>query len=232
MKKIVLSVVAIAMSMVAMATETAYVQIQLTGVNGGISNSVYLIEDDAYTSAYESGADAEKMMSQSNVNSVLMYGFVGTTPCGDIVTNNLDGVKLGLKTNQVDVNYTLKFKNASGRELKLYDAELDSVITINASTPDYAFSATMGRVAVDDRFSIGEPAPVTPGICHHYGKLQVTGMKGTNVVVKNMDDSATSIGTVAITNKYQEIDLSGLTAGQYKVDYNDGTAHTVIIKVQ
>ena len=115
MKKIVLSVVAIAMSMVAMATETAYVQIQLTGVNGGISNSVYLIEDDAYTSAYESGADAEKMMSQSNVNSVLMYGFVGTTPCGDIVTNNLDGVKLGLKTNQVDVNYTLKFKNASGR---------------------------------------------------------------------------------------------------------------------
>ena len=57
-------------------------------------------------------------------------------------------------------------------------------------------------------------------------------MKDTNVVVKNMDDSATSIGTVAITANYQEIDLAGLAAGQYKVEYNDGTAHTVIIDVQ
>jgi hypothetical protein len=230
MKKIVFSVMAVAMSMMAMATETAYVQIQLTGATGGVSNSVYLTEDNAYTSAYESGADAEKIMSQSNVNSVLMYGFVGTTPCGDIVTDNLDGVKLGLTTNQVDVNYTLKFKNFSGRELKLYDAVVDSVITINASTPDYAFTAAMGRVAVDDRFSIGEPAPVTPNICHRYGKLLVYGSKGMTVKVLNMDGTATAIADTNITKNIEvEIPLTGLADGQYKVEWN---GKTLIIDVQ
>ncbi len=228
MKKIVLSVMTLAMSMMALATETAYVQIQLTGVNGGVSNSVYLTEDDAYTSAYESGADAEKIMSQSNVNSVLMYGFVGTTPCGDIVTNNLDGVQLGITTNQVDVNYTLKFKNVSGRELKLYDAVVDSVITINASTPDYAFTAAMGRVAVNDRFSIGEPAPVAYEICHRYNALQVSGYKGGTVVVKDNTD-ATVISVVVPTRTQHTIDLSALAAGQYKVEAN---GQTLIIDVK
>jgi len=230
MKKIVFSVMAVAMSMMAMATETAYVQIQLTGATGGVSNSVYLTEDNAYTSAYESGADAEKIMSLSNSNSVLMYGFVGTTPCGDIVTDNLDGVKLGLTTNQVDVNYTLKFKNFSGRELKLYDAVVDSVITINASTPDYAFTAAMGRVAVDDRFSIGEPTPVTPNICHRYGKLLVYGSKGMTVKVLNMDGTATAIADTNITKNIEvEIPLTGLADGQYKVEWN---GKTLIIDVQ
>lgn len=228
MKKIFFSIIALAMGVAAMATQTAVVQIKLTGVTGAVSNSVYLIEDDAYTSAYESGADVEKMMSQANNKSVLMYGFVGTTPCEYVVTNNLDGVKLGLTTNQVDDNYTLTFKNFSGRELKLYDAVVDSVITINASTPDYAFTAAMGRVAVNDRFSIGEPAPVAYEICHRYNALQVSGYKGGTVVVKDNTD-ATVISVVVPTRTQHTIDLSALAAGQYKVEAN---GQTLIIDVK
>jgi len=233
MKKLFISILAVALCTSAMAASTASVRIKLVGSNPTYAvNTLFLNEDDARNSTYESGYDAESMMTLSNSYSVLIYADVEGHSCEHVATNNLDGLHIGFTTNMVDASYSLQFTNFSGRELKLYDAVVDSVITINASTPAYNFTATAGQVAVTDRFSIGEPAPVTPEICHHYGKLQVTGMKGTNVVVKNMDDSATSIGTVAITNKYQEIDLSGLTTGQYKVDYNDGTAHTVIIKVQ
>ena len=60
MKKIIISAVVLAMSVMAMATETAYVKVRLTGVTGGVSSSVTLVEDDANTSAYEPGADIEQ----------------------------------------------------------------------------------------------------------------------------------------------------------------------------
>ena len=114
MKKMFISVVALAMSVMAVATETAYVQVKLTGENGGASN-VFLTEDNAYTNAFEAGVDVEKMMSQSNSKSLLMYGLVGTTPCEDVVAANLDGTELGFTTNQLDQNYTLTFIDFSGQ---------------------------------------------------------------------------------------------------------------------
>ena len=160
MKKIFISVIALALSVMAMATETAYVQVRLTGASGG-SNSVYLTEDDAYTAAYESGVDTEKMMSLSNSKSVLMYGLVGATFCEDVVQDNLDGLYLGFTTNQVDADYTLTFVNHEGRELSLFDAVTGVTTTINASTPAYHFSveaSQVGRVQVLDRFIIGGTA--------------------------------------------------------------------------
>lgn len=152
MKKMFISVIALAMSVMAMATETAYVEIKLLGETGG-SNSVFLFEDDAYTNAFEPGADVEKIMSQANSKSVLMYGFVGTTPCEDVVAANLDGLSLGFTTNQVDQNYTLKFVDVEGRALTLYDRLLNvSTPIVNNGT--YNFTATEGRVAVNDRFFI------------------------------------------------------------------------------
>lgn len=150
-----ISVVALAMSVMAMATETAYVQIKLTGATGGTSN-VYLTEDDAYTNAFEPGVDVEKMMSQSNSKSVLLYGFVGTTPCEDVVAANLDGLKIGFTTNQVDENYTLTFIGVSGRPLRLYD-RVTKTETIIVGNGTYDFSVedfTYERVAFNDRFVI------------------------------------------------------------------------------
>jgi hypothetical protein len=159
MKKMFISVVALAMSMMAMATETAYVQIKLTGENGGTS-SVFLTEDDAYTNAFEPGVDVEKMMSQSNSKSVLLYGFVGTTPCEDVVAANLDGLKIGFTTNQIDENYTLSFIDVSGRPLKLYDRVTMTETTI-VGNGTYEFSVedfTDERLAFNERFVINRQA--------------------------------------------------------------------------
>ena len=161
MKKMFISVIALAMSVMALATETAYVQIKLTGESGGAS-SVFLTEDDAYTNAYESGADVEKMMSQSNSKSVLMYGFVGTTPCEDVVAANLDGLVLGFTTNQLDQNYTLKFIDYEGsKTLTLYDrvTKTPTVITDGGSYNFSVTAAEVGRVAINDRFVINYVAP-------------------------------------------------------------------------
>lgn len=159
MKKMFISVVALAMSVMAMATETAYVQIKLTGATGGTSN-VYLTEDDAYTNAFEPGVDVEKMMSQSNSKSVLLYGFVGTTPCEDVVAANLDGLKIGFTTNQVDENYTLTFIDVSGRPLRLYD-RVTKTETIIVGNGTYDFSVanfTYERIAFNERFVINRQA--------------------------------------------------------------------------
>lgn len=172
MKKMFIFVMALAMCVSAMATQTAIVQVKLTGVTGGLSNSVYLVEDDGYTSAYESGADVEKIMDQANSNSVLMYGFVGTTPCSYVVTNNLDGLSLGFKTNMVDDNYRLTFKNVSGRELTLYDRIENTQTTItNNGTYDFDVDASLvGQEEINDRFYINmDPADIHTVTTNDYG---------------------------------------------------------------
>ena len=172
MKKMFIFVMALTMSVAVMATQTAIVQVKLTGVTGGLSNSVYLVEDDGYTSAYESGADVEKIMDQANSNSVLMYGFVGTTPCSYVVTNNLDGLCLGLKTNQVDDHYTLTFKNVSGRSLTLYDrVENSQTPIVNNGTYNFEVVASLvGQKEINDRFYINmDPANIHTVTTNDYG---------------------------------------------------------------
>ena len=154
-----ISVVALAMSVMAMATETAYVEFRLTG-NSGLYDEMTLTEDDSYTNAYEDGADAEKIMYQANTRSVLIYGLVDGLECGDVAAANLDGLAIGFKTNMIDQNYTLSFEVAEGRELKLYDRVTKTTTTITEGA-SYAFSveaAQVGQVAVNDRFVIGLPS--------------------------------------------------------------------------
>lgn len=220
MKKIIISVVALTMGMMAMAAETAYVQIKITGENGGASN-VYLTEDDAYTSAYEGGADVEKIMSQSNNKSLLLYGFVGTTPCEQVVTNNLDELALGFTTNQLDQNYTLTFIDVEGRVLKLYDLVENQEITIT-NNGTYLFSVTaaqVGRVAINDRFVINyvAPAPLVQGICFNYNKLQLTKYDGATVEVFADGAATATVTENVVGDATYEIDLSALASGKYKV---------------
>lgn len=213
----------------AMATETSYVRVKLRSASNTYS-VVRLTEDDAYTSAYEDGADTDKMMSFANSKSILLYALVGTHNCEDVVANNVDNLWIGFTTNTVDADYYISFDQMTptSREMKLYDALLDSVIVISNTTPEYHFTATAGRVAVTDRFMVGEPAPVAYEICHRYNALQVSGYKGGTVVVKDNTD-ATVISVVVPTRTQHTIDLSALAAGQYKVEAN---GQTLIIDVK
>lgn len=231
MKKMVITAVTLAMSLMAMATETAYVQITLKGASGGESD-VYLLEDDARTPAYESGFDTEKMMSQSNSKSVLIYGLVGTTPCEEVATNSLQNFKIGFKTNQVDQNYTLTFSDKSGGTIKLKDLLTDTEIDLGSAT-SYNFSVEaglVGRHEVLDRFVINYAREADSGeleICHKDNKLELLNNPYTeNIVVKDAEGNL--VKDVPSTNTPQYIDLSDLPAGQYTVELNGGNRKFVI----
>ena len=157
---------------------------------------------------------------------VALYAVYSGTNYQTFGTKTMSELALGLKTN-ASTSYTLEVLQVLGTEtLKLYDQENNSYtdLTLGATYPFTATASTTNTT----RFIINH-APLAAGICHRYGKLQVSGSNGQSVAVKNMDDSATSIGTVAITADYQEIDLAGLAAGQYKVEWN---SQTLIIDVQ
>ena len=158
---------------------------------------------------------------------VAIYAINATTNYQIYAAADLASLPFGLKT-YTDVNYSLTISNVEGTEtLKMKDEVTGTVFDLTEGYV-YNFTADANQAAITDRFHL-YVAPPTPEICHRYGKLQVSGSNGQNVVVKNMDDSATSIGTVAITADYQEIDLAGLAAGQYKVEWN---SQTLIIDVK
>lgn len=154
MKKVFISFLAAAMTLSAFAAETARVTVRLTSTNATYGNDeLELKENSDRTASYESGYDAEKMMSQANKHSVLLYAFVGDQACSTVATDNLDGTVIGFTTNKYDTDYKLVFSNVSGRELKLYDRVLN-VETVITNSLEYSFTATAGRVAVNDRFFI------------------------------------------------------------------------------
>jgi hypothetical protein len=159
MKKVFISIFMAALTLSAYAAETARVTIQLTSTNATYGNDeLELKENSDRNATYESGYDAEKMMSQANKHSVLLYAFVGDQPCSTVATDDLDGTVIGFTTNKYDTDYKLVFSNVSGRELKLYDLVLNTETVITNSL-EYSFSATEGRVAVNDRFVINYVAP-------------------------------------------------------------------------
>ena len=214
------------MSISAVATTTATANITLTSASAG-TDKVKLYEDAAYTSAFDNGADATKVMNNSNSRSVNIYSVVDGLNCATIFTDNLIGLKVALQTNKVDENYTISFDNVSGRKLALKDNVTGTLTTIE-NGKSYAFTAAK-NTTIADRFEI--VAAVVPyEICYRYGALQITGYPASaaNVVVK--DVAGAEVKNVAITDHaYQEIDLTGLAAGHYTVEAN---GQTLTISVQ
>lgn len=235
MKKMIISVMALAVSMMAMATESAYVRIRLTGESGS-SSVVRISKDDARTTDYDDGYDSDKMKMLSNSKSVLLFGIAGTHDCEDIVSNDLTNLALGFTTNQVDQNYTLSFETFSGdaEAMVLYDLVADTHFAINGSTPAYNFTVTaeqVGRKEIKDRFVINYVAPVEPEfeICFRDNKLQISNNPyAENIVVK--DENGDAVKDVAPVTPYQEIDLSALAAGRYTVELAGGARKFVIVK--
>jgi len=218
---------AVAFSLSAAAASTATVNIKLVGSNATYSVSTLMLnEDDARTNEYESGYDAESMMTQSNARSVLLYSYIGTQPCEVLFANNLDNQAISFKTNMVDADYTLQFSNVSGRALKLYDSATDTTIDITEGG-SYAFSveaAQVGRVEIADRFVINPVAPAA-SLCFNYNILEINGHAGEALIVKK---GAEEIANVASLPAKYSLDLSAqsgrlvvtLNGQDYQIDAN------------
>lgn len=162
MKKLFVTMMVVVASLSVMATQTAAVRIKLVGSNPTYATSTLrLTEDNARTAAYESGYDAESMMTLSNPYSVLIYSYVETHPCEVVATNDFKDTKIGFTTNMVDNDYKLEFSNVSGT-ITLYDKVLSKTTNIQEGT-SYSFSVPneqKGQKQVLDRFVINYvPAP-------------------------------------------------------------------------
>ncbi|MBR3407364.1 MAG: hypothetical protein IKG86_00815 [Paludibacteraceae bacterium] len=162
MKKVFLSMLTLICSLSMMATQTAYVQMQLVGTSYPTfsTSNLYLTEDTERNATYESGYDSYCEGTLSNSYSVLLYAFVGSDKCSSVATNDLRGLQIGFKTNNVDTDYKLKFSDFDGLEFYLYDRVLHKMTLINSTTPDYSFTAASGQIEVNDRFVINTVAIV------------------------------------------------------------------------
>lgn len=156
MKKLFLSILALATGMVATATPTSIAKITITGTTGGYGE-ITLVEDAARNSGYEDGYDGRINETFANDNSLLFYGVVGTDKCDAVFSNDLTGTELVLVTNKVDDEYTMTFNNLMGADLTLYDRVEKVSKVINSSTPNYTFTVTaeqVNRKEVTERFII------------------------------------------------------------------------------
>ena len=224
MKKVFTVIALSAMTLMATSANTATAKIKIASASGNGNDAVTLIEGDTYTSAYESGSDAYKLMNDANDYSINLYAVVGGDNLSIVATNDLSGTALTFESNKTETDYTMTFKNVSGT-VKLFDA-VTGTTTILANDGTYPFTCAANS-KIEGRFVINY-IPVTE-ICHRYGKLQVNGSVGMTVKVLNMDGSATSIADRVIASYSEEIDLAGLAAGQYKVEWN---SQTLIIDVK
>ena len=218
MKKVFLSMLALICSLSLMATQTAYVQIDLVGTSypAFSTASLYLMEDTERSAAYESGYDSQDAGTLSNNYSVLLYGLVGATKCSFVATDDLTGLYIGFTTNNVDTEYKLVFSDFEGAEFTLYDLVENQAILVNASTPDYEFTAASGQVEINDRFIINYvPAPV-------YAAEVTTNADGLATF-----SYASDLEAVEAVNLYKG-DLDGETLVLSQVDYVKGGEGVIV----
>lgn len=179
-----------------------------------------------FSNAFDNGFDVTNVNTTGvNVYAVLPEG----KRWSQWGTNDVEGAVIGFTPEATSVSFN--FTTVEGPQLYLVDANDGSRTPIVAGTP-YNFTVAAGEVGtqINNRFSISKLASIGAEICHRYGKLQVSGSYGMTVKVLNMDGSATSIADTNITTDATvEIDLAGLAAGQYKVEWN---SQTLIIDVQ
>ncbi len=225
MKKLFISMLGLVCSLSLMATQTAYVQIDIVGTTypAYSTNSLYLTEDSERNASYESGYDSQDMGTLSNDYSVLIYGFVGSTKCSSVATDDLTGLEIGFTTNNVDTEYKLQFFDFDGQEFILYDRLLHTSTVINASTPDYPFTAAAGRVEVNDRFVIGVPAAytVTPKGSGYasFSATEATVIPAGVTVYKAEYDGVSVLTLTAIAD-YIPANTGVIVAGTADLDYS------------
>lgn len=155
-----------------MASNT--ITITLNGDNGDANyeSSVVLVEDAARNATYEAGYDAECLSTEpSGILGVMLYGFVGTKKCEFIYSDDLHGIEFGFTSNVTETLYHLYITSNFSNSYLLYDNVEDEYIALDGSVTDYPFTATAGRVNVENRFSIYVPAApvVTTVTTNDYG---------------------------------------------------------------
>ena len=235
MKKLIVSLCAVVCSMSLFATQTSAVRVKLTGSDPTYSVSkAILIEDDARTPAAEDGYDVSCNMTQSNDNSTLIYGLISGSEYSTVSTNDLTSMYIGFKTNNVDVNYTLTFEAFSGAPFTIYDRVAGELITVNSTTPPYAFSVAAelkGRHAINDRFIINYE-PNNRVVCFIGNKLTIENNPYLDDPIVIKDANGDAIAGSPFAANSTEIDMTSIGAAgdRFTVEFAGGGRKFTVIK--
>ena len=127
-----------------------------------------------------------------------------------------------------NTSYTLSFASWSGTTYKLYDMVEGEIIDVNASTPDYSFTAT-ANTTYNDRFLINYPFTPSGNLetCFTGTELQITNNPiFGNIVVTRVSDSKQMdkkpYGTTSIN-------MSSYAKGEYLVEFGKGSSKRAFI---
>ena len=234
MKKIFISLLMVAATVNAFAiTYTGKAKLTLTAANNE-SCAIVIAESADFSDGLNNGYYAEFNDEGKDVQFYVTYGgtkyaHFGSTPA------TMQDLQLGVKTN-ASTTYSMTASNVTG-SLKIKFAGVEYTINANGAVfSDVALAANSTLPAAGDEanYVVNPSAPLVPGICNNYDKLQITGYAGAQLEVLNYADKA-SVFTETVAGDNVEIDLEtkGLTANtQYFVKLTPAgeTAKEYVIK--
>lgn len=212
MKKILISLLVIAASLNAMATDYAVATLTLKGNTSLEQGEVTLVKTDNPAAA---SYCAPLYIDQYHV---VMYAISGSEKYQIWANADLTDFPLGIKTYS-DADYTITVSNVSGSEtLNLYDAVANQTIALtNGQT--YNFTAAANST-ITDRFLINHAAPLVQGICFNYNILTLTKYAGAHVDVFADGAAAAAVSADVVGDAAFDVDLNAQAAGKYKVVVN------------
>ena len=172
--------------------ENAYMQICVKAANGK-GDKVDFAETNNNSDAFESGYDVAKYM---NTNTVNLYSTIDGEDYSSVVTNQIEGKTLSLKTNSEFV-YTLTFKNVEGNEYALLDKANNQVVAIEEGA-SYEFNAQPNSTVE--------------------GRFEIVGRQNMPTAIDNTEAVKSVKGVYTITGQYVGEDINVLPAGVYVVN--------------
>ena len=172
--------------------EDTYMEITVTAANGQ-SDVIDFAESASNTDAFENGYDVVKFMNEHTLN---LYTTLAGEEFSSVVTDNLEGKTLNLKTNS-ELSYTISFENVEGEEYALRDNATGAIIAIENGVT-YEFAAQPNST-VEGRFEIISVAKMPTAI-------------------ENTEVKANAKGIYTIMGQYLGEDFEALPAGVYVVN--------------
>jgi len=177
---------------VAAISEDTYMEIAVKAANGK-GDRVDFTEAANNSDAFESGYDVEKYMNERSIN---LYATIDGQNYSSVVTDNIEGKTLSLKTND-EIAYTISFKNVEGTEYALRDNATGAVIAIEEGTT-YEFAAQPNSTVE--------------------GRFEIIGAAKMPTAIENTEVKANVKGIYTLTGQYVGEDFKALPAGVYVVN--------------
>ena len=159
----------------------------------GMSDVVYLLENDNYSAEYEDGADVEKMMSEG-----LNLYVAGDMNLSMLYTDDLQGTLLTLQTAEA-INYTMTFGKVNGEVYALRDNMTNAVVLMNEGDT-YNFTAQPNATLE--------------------GRFQIVSRQEMPTAVETIEETVAPKAIYTVMGQYvgETTDWNNLPAGVYVVD--------------